>query len=132
MATIVPEDGQTVWGALWELDKSHMNTLDKQEGVPRVYHRKHVKVGGSRKLFLIIKEFSKVQKQDGSVVDAITYFMVKPLVEDRRPSALYHGVILEGAREHCLPEHYVDKLKQIEHNGETTGDGTVRIVLGRF
>ena len=79
-----------------------------------------------------IKEFSQVQKQDGLVVDAITYFMVKPLVEDRRPSALYHGVILEGAKEHGLPQHYLDNLEQIEHNGDRTGDGSLNIVLGRF
>lgn len=33
-----------VWGVLWELDIKDLATLDKQEGVPRVYNRKHIEV----------------------------------------------------------------------------------------
>ena len=44
MATVVPDDGERVWGVLWSLDLDHMSRLDKQEGVPRVYNRKNVKV----------------------------------------------------------------------------------------
>ena len=36
--------------------------------------------------------------EDGARVPAVTYVMVRPLVEDRRPSQLYHAVIMEGAR----------------------------------
>ena len=36
--------------------------------------------------------------EDGARVAAVTYVMVRPLVEDRRPSQLYHAVIMEGAR----------------------------------
>ena len=39
MATIVPHQGDHVWGVLWELDLEHLSTLDKQEGVPKVYKR---------------------------------------------------------------------------------------------
>ena len=46
----------------------------------------------------------------GASVEAVTYVMVRPLVEDRRPSQLYHSVILEGAREHGLPGHYLETL----------------------
>ena len=81
---------------------------------------------------------------------AVTYVMVRPLVEDRRPSQLYHAVIMEGARsaaqqrghlqtsnvcwcrEHGLPGHYLDTLHRIEHNGEQRGDGSITITLGRF
>ena len=66
------------------------------------------------------------------MVPAVTYVMVKPLVEDRRPSQLYHGVIMEGAREHGLPQSYLDTLTNIEHNGELVGDGSINIILGRF
>ena len=57
--------------------------------------------------------------------------MVKPEVEDKRPSMLYHKVILEGAMEHSLPSTYMEKLHRIEHNGQV-GDGSVKVVLGRF
>ena len=68
----------------------------------------------------------------GASIEAVTYVMVRPLVEDRRPSQLYHSVILEGAREHGLPGHYLETLNTIQHNGDATGDGSVNITLGRF
>ena len=58
--------------------------------------------------------------------------VVRPLVEDRRPSQLYHSVILEGAREHGLPSHYMETLRSIEHNGDSRGDGSINITIGRF
>ena len=36
--------GESVWGVLWELDMEHMATLDRQEGVPRVYNRRTIQV----------------------------------------------------------------------------------------
>ena len=36
--------GSQVWGVLWELDNSHSETLDQQEGVPTVYNKKTVRV----------------------------------------------------------------------------------------
>ena len=57
------ETGANVHGIIWELDKDHQVTLDKQEGVPTVYQRIQVQVlpfemmifftekyGGERKL----------------------------------------------------------------------------------
>ena len=37
-------EGESVWGVLWELDISHSETLDRQEGVPTVYNKKTVDV----------------------------------------------------------------------------------------
>ena len=36
--------GSLVWGVLWELDISHSETLDRQEGLPTVYNKKTVDV----------------------------------------------------------------------------------------
>ena len=36
--------GSHVWGVLWELDTTHSDTLDQQEGVPTVYNKKTVNV----------------------------------------------------------------------------------------
>ena len=44
MATIVEAEGGSVWGVLWELDMEDMETLDRQEGVPRVYSRQTIQV----------------------------------------------------------------------------------------
>ena len=58
---------------LWELDAEHQETLDSQEGVPHVYNRKQV----------------EVECEDGSRHRAVTYFLIKPEEEDKRPSAVY-------------------------------------------
>ena len=58
---------------LWELDAEHQETLDTQEGVPHVYNRKQV----------------EVECEDGSRHQAVTYFLIKPEEEDKRPSAVY-------------------------------------------
>ena len=123
-------EGGSVWGVLWELDIEHMQTLDKQEGVPRVYNRRTIQV--LRSTSSVITLCDQVEVEDGAGVEAVTYVMVRPLVEDRRPSQLYHSVILEGAREHGLPSHYMETLRSIEHNGDSRGDGSINITIGRF
>merc|ERR1712130_738289 len=101
-AATVVETGndEEVWGVLWELNIEHLTTLDAQEGVPTVYNRKAV----------------TVETDDGEE-EAFTYFLVKPVEEDRRPSAVYLDVIVRGAKENGLPKEYIEKLESIEHNG---------------
>jgi len=38
---------------------------------------------------------------------------------DRRPSPHYLDIIIKGAEEHKLPDYYIKKLHEIEHNGFT-------------
>ena len=100
-ATVVPGQGEEVWGVLWELEDEDLTSLDDQEGVPHVYNRIEV----------------AVELPSGEEVAAVSYRLVVPLQEDRRPSGVYKDVIVKGAREHKLPQHYIDKLEQIEDNG---------------
>ena len=74
VATIIPHKEELVWGVLWELDMEHQATLDKQE------------------LIQCVKCIVQVELENGTRIPAITYFMVKPEVEDKRPSKLYHQV----------------------------------------
>ena len=90
-----------VWGVLWELDMEHMDTLDQQEGVPHVYNKKQV----------------MVECENGTKHEAVTYFLIKPDEEDKRPSGVYKDVIVRGAEEHHLPPDYIQKLRQVEDNG---------------
>merc|ERR1712210_350139 len=99
-ATVVEVDDEEVWGVLWELNLEHLATLDAQEGVPTVYNRKAVTV-----------------ETEAGEEEAFTYFLVKPVEEDRRPSAVYLDVIVRGAKENGLPKEYIEKLKSIEDNG---------------
>jgi len=38
--------------------------------------------------------------------------------EDQRPSKMYKSVIVKGAKEHGLPQEYIDSLEYIQDNGE--------------
>ncbi len=44
VATISQSPDSVVFGVIWELDLQHQETLDRQEEVPHVYKRIHVKV----------------------------------------------------------------------------------------
>ena len=47
----------------------------------------------------------------------MTYFLIKPEEEDKRPSQVYKEVIVRGAEEHLLPPDYIAKLRAVEDNG---------------
>lgn len=110
-ATIVPDKGKHLWGALWEIDNVNMESLDRQEGVGvGVYEVKHL----------------PVELPDGQVTECRTYQLcVLPetlkdgeiLPESRRPSKIYMDTIIEGAIETGLPEEYIKQLRSIPHNG---------------
>lgn len=112
VATIEENSKCEVYGVLWELDRTHLTTLDYQEGVARNnYRRFEVKV--------------RICDQNGephsSPITAYTYQLLKdrylPEGSDCRPSAVYKQVIVKGAREHRLPGHYIKKLENIKDNG---------------
>ena len=59
----------------------------------------------------------------------MTYFLVKPEEEDKRPSFVYKDVIVRGAEEHNIPGEYLEWLRGIEDNGYR-GDVKVGLDLG--
>ena len=81
--------------------------LDKQEGVGRIYKRITV----------------KVSLPDEETLDAYSYEMLETVKESgpTLPSAVYHHVIISGAKHNGLPESYLDYLRGLENNGETGG-----------
>jgi len=122
-ATIVKTDDDAddgVYGVLWELDLDHLSTLDDQEGVCRnVYQRLMVSV-------LPITKDDHENDDDfedaAAVVEAFTYQLCSHRCnlaeEEARPSSTYKQVIVRGAREHQLPDHYLAKLEAIQDNGD--------------
>ena len=93
VADIVPEPGATVWGALYEVDESHLMALDEFEGVPRAYLRQPVRV-----------------LDDGDAErEALAYFANR--TGEFAPSRAYLDIILRGARDHGLPEDYTAALE---------------------
>ena len=114
-ATVIPHTEDHVWGVLWELDQEHEASLDRQEGVPSVYNRKQV----------------EVECGDGARVTALTYFLIKPEEQDKRPSGVYKDVIVRGAEEHGIPPYYIDRLRSVEDNGYM-GEVSVNVDLRKI
>ena len=61
----------------------------------------------------------EVNSADGKHMKCRTYVLVETGSGDRRPSPHYLDIIIKGAQEHKLPEHYIEKLYKVEHNGYT-------------
>lgn len=111
IATITAKKGKCVWGAIWELDVEHLQTLDEQEGVPNgIYFALELDVvtldGNVKKcrLYKLSQEFECIEN-------------IIELPEVRRPSPAYLKIIILGAKESNLLEAYIDFLKTIPHNG---------------
>jgi gamma-glutamylcyclotransferase (GGCT)/AIG2-like uncharacterized protein YtfP len=95
VADIVPQLGATVWGALYEIDEACFRTLDEYEGAPREYRRESV--------FVI--------DDAGHDREAIAYVANK--TGEFAPSRAYLEQIVRGARDHALPDEYVEALESI-------------------
>ncbi|XP_049762234.1 gamma-glutamylcyclotransferase-like isoform X1 [Schistocerca cancellata] len=118
-ATVVPDQGKHVWGAVWQMDKSDMDNLDRQEGVSSdIYFPFEV----------------EVEKPDGKKLLCRCYQLCntptelkpgQPIPEDRLPSELYLSVIIQGARETGLPNEYIEQLEKISHNSYKGDNSTI-------
>ncbi|XP_075974705.1 gamma-glutamylcyclotransferase-like [Anticarsia gemmatalis] len=112
VATIVEDQGETVWGSLWTLDKDQINYLDEQEGVSLGwYYPKSV----------------NVTTPNGKTVLARTYLETEipsklakgeDLPIERRPSNTYLEVIALGAIESKLPAEYIGFIFSFPTNGQ--------------
>lgn len=101
VADIVAAPGETVWGAVFELEDADMHALDRFEGArmsPPAYRRCDVKVWTS----------------DGLELDAVTYEVVAKTTVDLSPTHEYHQLIVQGAEHWDLPLEYREKLRRIE------------------
>jgi len=58
-----------------------------------------------------------VSSADGTQMKCRSYMLMDVGYADRRPSPQYLDIILKGAEDNQLPDYYVDKLRNIEHNG---------------
>ncbi|KAK3850637.1 hypothetical protein Pcinc_042670 [Petrolisthes cinctipes] len=100
-ATIVEAPGHHVYGIVWEINDDDLDNLDRQEGV-------------SQGIYRVLKV--EVETDSRETLTARSYQIANPQHDDRRPSAVYLDVIINGARENGLPEDYIKFLESIEHN----------------
>ncbi len=96
VADIVPEPDAEVWGALYEVDEACLATLDEYEGVPRSYRREMIRV----------LDDSRVEQE------AVVY--IANQTGAFAPSREYLALIIEGARDHGLPEEYIRAIEQVQ------------------
>lgn len=91
-ANLAAARGEAVWGALYRVRSRDWTRLDGFEGG---YVRRRVRVCGP----------------GGQVHEAVTY--VSDRICDARPFDWYRALLVEGAREHGLPEDWVARLEAL-------------------
>ncbi|VDD76249.1 unnamed protein product [Mesocestoides corti] len=95
-ATIEPSVDDCVYGAVWTLALDNMGTLDKQEGVPRLYRPLEVTV--------------TVPSRGNESIVCRTYKMLN--ATPGLPSPYYLDIILRGAVQSGLPQEYIAELRK--------------------
>ena len=91
VATIDPRAGTDVHGVLWRLTDADLTVLDAAEGVPHRYRR----------------ELMTISTLDGPIP---AWVYIDPRVVPGPPRAGYLERIVDGARHHGLPQHWIDFL----------------------
>jgi gamma-glutamylcyclotransferase (GGCT)/AIG2-like uncharacterized protein YtfP len=84
-ADVLEDPRKEVHGVLWEINDTHLASLDNLEGYPYYYLRKEVEV-----------------LHNGKKVNALVYYMVDGHYDDY-PSTGYYDVVTEGYIEHGVP-----------------------------
>ncbi|XP_032413522.1 gamma-glutamylcyclotransferase [Xiphophorus hellerii] len=98
VATIEDSPGDEVWGVVWRMSISDLESLDNQE---------NVMLGAYRPVELSVKT-------KGQDISCRTYIMNSCVYA--RPSPQYLQVIVMGAEQHGLPTEYQEKLRAIKTN----------------
>jgi gamma-glutamylcyclotransferase (GGCT)/AIG2-like uncharacterized protein YtfP len=88
---IVPAAGSEVWGALYELAEDELERIDAKEGAGFAYQRIEVKLGDEH---------------------AVAYEVIHKEPRDVPPAPEYASLVLAGARERGLPDHWLRELQR--------------------
>jgi gamma-glutamylcyclotransferase (GGCT)/AIG2-like uncharacterized protein YtfP len=102
VADIVPDPDGSVWGALYELERDRLRTLDRKETLGSAYE--HLDV--------------MVLTGDGSSHSAMAYSVIAKEPVEVCPSLAYVQGLIRGARERSLPEDYLASLQELVGNWE--------------
>ena len=102
---ILHRHGQEVFGVVYQLAAHQQRALDRAEG--REYRRCRVEVTGlsSGKRYRALAYQAKSFAHD----------------EDMGPYHWYKRFVVEGARQHGLPRHYIDTLAQVPGRADANG-----------
>ncbi|MEM3399905.1 MAG: gamma-glutamylcyclotransferase family protein [Candidatus Micrarchaeia archaeon] len=96
-ANIVPNKNSKVYGVIYEIEETDILKLDEYEGYPTHYDRQAI----------------TVIRSDGTEIKAQVYIAKNDMTDTNlKPSKSYMQYILNGARQHNLPEEYIDFLEK--------------------
>jgi gamma-glutamylcyclotransferase (GGCT)/AIG2-like uncharacterized protein YtfP len=97
-ANIIAAQSEEVWGVAYLCDPAALREMDRLEGVAGGHYR-HVEIS--------------VVAEDGQQLAAVSYVAGPKFIgPEGRPGDTYLGKIIEGARQHGLPERYVRDLEE--------------------
>ena len=98
---MVPSESETdeVYGVLFSINKSEETSLDKAEGYPKYgYDKKPIDV-------ITIK---------GEKYTSVRMYFANDIDPKKKPYHWYKEQVVQGAREHGLPEGYIKKIDDVE------------------
>ncbi|XP_034483750.1 gamma-glutamylcyclotransferase-like [Drosophila innubila] len=124
-ATIVPDPKSQTWGTLWEIDLSNLPDIDNQERVHVGWYRPQTVQVEYNNEKIPARLYVIVDEPEGNVHD----MPPNEVPEDRQPSKTYLKVLVKGAIESGIPEHYVKWLKGFKHNNQTVAEFEERFEL---
>jgi hypothetical protein len=98
------KESDRVYGVIYEFLDQEKPSLDKHEGLGRDYHTEEIRV-----------------ITDNGETGAYTYVADESAVDDSlRPYSWYKELVVEGARQHSLPDEYIAQLEGVD--ADTDGD----------
>lgn len=98
-ANIVPDASSSVWGVVYRCNDAALLKMDKREGVS----------GGHYKRTTI-----RVRLDGESELEVITYVAGDSFIDDScSPMRSYLNRIIDGAREHGLPDSYIREIEAV-------------------
>jgi gamma-glutamylcyclotransferase (GGCT)/AIG2-like uncharacterized protein YtfP len=110
VADLVPCEGLTVWGGLYELRSSELDRLGQKEGEGWAYERASV----------------VVELDDGGRQNAFAHRVMRKEWPEVVPSSTYMEEVLSGARACGLPNHYLAFLQALGREARIAKDGQFR------
>ncbi len=97
-ADVVPDEGATTWGALYEVSEEDLEALDAKEYTANTgYQRRAV----------------EVETLDGERHAAVTYEVVEKEPRELAPKPEYIDLLIQGATERGLPADWIEVLQAL-------------------
>ena len=96
-----------VWGVVFDIDDSEKPNLDKAEGLNEGYDKKEVEV---------------LDNENESHEVTLYYAESDYIDPSLRPYSWYKRFVVEGARQHGLPESYINEIVPVESVDDTDRD----------